>query len=192
MDKLMERFGALGIGEKIIIIAGLLFFIDSFLPWFDYDIADLGGPSRSGWSGDFSFLSIIAILAALVMVAQIVVARFTDVQLPALPQGLTWPRVHLGLGGYVAFAVVIRLIVGESVGPIDADMAFGLWIAVILAAALAVGGFLMFREEQEAGLSGPPSGPPSSSPPSPPSGPPPSPPSGSPPSPPSGPPSDPE
>ncbi len=179
MDKLIERFGALSIGEKVIIIAGALFFIDGFLPWFDYDIADLGGPSRSGWSGDFSFLSIIAILAAVAMVAQIVVARFTDVQLPALPQGLTWPRVHLGLAGYVAFAVVIRLIVGESVGPLDADMAFGLWIAVVLAAALAAGGFLMFREEEQAaGPSGPPPGPPPGPPSGPPSGPPPGPPPG--------------
>ena len=145
MDKWLEKFMALSIGEKIIVIAGLLFFIDGFLPWFDYDVP--GGPSRSGWSGDLSFLSIIAILAAVVMVAQIVVARFTAVQLPALPQGLTWPRVHLGLAGYVAFAVVIRLIVGESAGPIDADMAFGLWIAVILAAALAAGAFLLYREE---------------------------------------------
>jgi predicted nucleic acid-binding protein len=39
------------------------------------------------------------------------------------------------------------LIVGESAGPIDADMAFGLWIAVVLAAALAAGGFLLYREE---------------------------------------------
>jgi len=145
MEKWLEKFMALSIGEKIIVIAGLLFFIDGFLPWFDYDVP--GGPSRSGWSGDLSFLSIIAILAAVVMVAQIVVARLTAVQLPALPQGLTWPRVHLGLAGYVAFAVVIRLIVGESTGPFDADMAFGLWIAVILAAALAAGAFLLYREE---------------------------------------------
>ena len=145
MDNFADKFKGLALGEKIILIAAPLFFIDGFLPWFDYDIA--GGPSRSGWSGDFSFLSIIAILAAVVMVAQIVVARFTAVQLPALPQGLTWPRVDLGLAGYVAFAVVIRLIVGESTGPFDADMAFGLWIAVILAAALAAGAFLLYREE---------------------------------------------
>ena len=154
MDKWLEKFMALSLGEKIIIIVAPLFFIDGFLPWFDYDFAGFDGPSRSGWSGDFSFLSIIAILAAVVMVAQIVVARFTAVQLPALPQGLTWPRVHLGLAGYVAFAVVIRLLVGESAGPVDADMAFGLWIAVVLAAALAVGGFLMFREESAAGPPG--------------------------------------
>jgi len=149
-NDIMEKFRGLGLGEKIILIAAPLFFIDGFLPWFHYDIAGFGGPSRSGWSGDFSFLSIIAILAAAVMVAQIVVARFTAVQLPALPQGLTWPRVHLGLAGYVAFAVVIRLIVGESAGPVDADMAFGLWIAVVLAAALVVAGVLMYRQERAA------------------------------------------
>lgn len=176
MDKIVEKFMALSIGEKIIIIAGTLFFIDGFLPWFDYDV--VGGPNRSGWSGDFSFLSIIAILAAVVMVAQIVVARFTEVQLPALPQGLTWTRVHLGLAGYVAFAVVIRLIVGESTGPIDADMAIGLWIAVVLAAALAAAGFLMFREEGGLASGPPPSGPPPGPPPGPPSGPAPGPPSG--------------
>ena len=148
MEGYVDKFKGLSLGEKIILIAAPLFFIDGFLPWFDYDVAGFGGPSRSGWSGDFSFLSIIAILAAVVMAAQIAVARFTTLQLPALPQGVTWARVHLGLAGYVAFAVVIRLIVGESAGSFDADMAFGLWIAVILAAALVAGGVLMFREEQ--------------------------------------------
>ena len=148
-NDLVEKFKALGLGEKIILIAAPLFFIDGFLPWFDYDIEGFGGPSRSGWSGDLSFLSIIAILATVVMVAQIVVARFTAVQLPALPQGVTWARVHLGLAGYVAFAVVIRLIIGESAGSFDADMAFGIWIAVILAVALAAGGFLMFQQERQ-------------------------------------------
>ncbi|MBI2913484.1 MAG: hypothetical protein HYY03_06150 [Chloroflexi bacterium] len=148
-NDIMEKFKALGLGEKIILIAAPLFFIDGFLPWFDYDIEGFGGPSRSGWSGDLSFLSIIAILAAVVMVAQIAVARFTTLKLPALPQGVTWARVHLGLAGYVAFAVVIRLIVGESAGSFDADMAFGIWIAVILAVALAAGGLLMFQQEKQ-------------------------------------------
>ena len=149
MEGYVDKFKGLSLGEKIILIAAPLFFIDGFLPWFDYDVAGFGGPSRSGWSGDFSFLSIIAILAAVVMAAQIAVARFTTLQLPALPQGVTWARVHLGLAGYVAFAVVIRLIVGESAGSFDADMAFGIWIAVILAVALAAGGFLMFQQEKQ-------------------------------------------
>ncbi len=151
MSTFGDKFKGLALGEKIILIAAPLFFIDGFLPWFDYDIAGFGGPSRSGWSGDFSFLTIIAILAAVVMVAQIAVTRFTAVQLPALPQGLSWARVHLGLAGYVAFAVVIRLVLGESAGDFDADRTFGLWIAVILAAALVAGGFLMFQQERGGG-----------------------------------------
>lgn len=146
---IQERFQQMALGEKIILIAAPLFFIDGFLPWFDYDVP--GGPSRSGWSGDMSFLSIIAILAAVAMAVQIGLTRFTNVKMPALPQGVTWARVHLGLAGYIAFAVVIRLIIGESAGPFDADMAFGLWIAVIIAAALVAGGFLMFQQEQKGG-----------------------------------------
>jgi hypothetical protein len=148
---IQERFQQMALGEKIILIAAPLFFIDGFLPWFDYDIEGFGGPSRSGWSGDMAFLSILAILAAVAMAAQIAVARFTSVKMPALPQGVTWGRVHLGLGGYIAFAVVIRLVIGESAGSFDADMAFGLWIAVIIAAALVAGGFLMFQQEQKGG-----------------------------------------
>jgi len=142
-NDIVEKFKALPLGEKIILIAAPLFVIDGFLPWFDYGVL-----TRSAWSGDFAFLSILAVFASVAMVAQIAVARFTTVQLPALPQGVTWPRVHLGLGAYVALAVVIRLILGESVGPVDADRAYGLFIAVILAAALAAGGFLMFQEER--------------------------------------------
>ena len=143
-NDIVEKLKGLGLGEKIILGAAVAFFIDGFLPWFDYEVL-----TRSGWSGDFSFLSIFAILAAVAMVAQIVVARFTTVQLPALPQGFTWPRIHLGLAVYVAFAVLIRLILGDSIGQADGDMAFGLFIAVILAAALCAGAFLGFQAEQK-------------------------------------------
>ncbi|GAG30422.1 unnamed protein product, partial [marine sediment metagenome] len=33
MDKLIERFMALGIGEKIIIVAAVVLLIVGFLPW---------------------------------------------------------------------------------------------------------------------------------------------------------------
>ena len=149
-NEIVEKFKGLPVGERIILIAGPLFFIDSFLRWFHYPgVAGFGGVSRSGWSGDLSFFSIIAVLASIVMVAQIIIARFTTVQLPALPQGITWPRVHLGIAAYVALAVLLRLLFGESAGSFDADRSYGLFIAIILAAALCVGGFLLFQEEQK-------------------------------------------
>jgi len=148
---IQERFNAMSLGEKIILVAAPLFFIDTFLQWFKYDLGPFGDITRTGWSGDFSFLTIIAALASLVMLAQIVIARFTSVALPALPQGLSWPRVHLGIAAYIAFAVLVRLLLGESAGDVDADRSFGLFIAVILAGALVAGAFLMFQSEQKGG-----------------------------------------
>jgi hypothetical protein len=148
-----EQFNKLSLGEKIILIAAPLFFIDTFLQWFKYDLGPFGDITRTGWSGDFSFLTILAAILSLVMLAQIVLARFTSVALPALPQGFTWARVHLGIAAYIAFAVLIRFLLGESAGGVDADRSFGLFIAVILAIALVAGGFLMYQEEQRGGSS---------------------------------------
>jgi hypothetical protein len=146
-----ERFQEMSLGEKIILIAAPLFFIASFLPWFNYDLGIAGDVSKSGWSGDGAIFSILAVLLALVMLAQIIIARFTTVQLPALPQGLTWPRIHLGAGVIILLLVALRFLLGESTGGFDADRSYGLFIAIILAIALAAGGFLMFQEEQKAG-----------------------------------------
>jgi len=49
MEKWLEKFMALSIGEKIIIIAGLLLFIDGFLPWYDVDLGPFGSVTRNGW-----------------------------------------------------------------------------------------------------------------------------------------------
>jgi hypothetical protein len=150
---IQESFQKMPLGEKIIGIAGILFFIDSFLPWFEYDLGAFGGTvKRSGWSGDWSFLTIIAVLVAIAMVVQIGLTRFTTVQLPALPQGVTWARVHFGGAIYIAFAVLVRLLLGESAGPLDADRTYGLFIAVILAAAMVAGGFLLFQAERQGSM----------------------------------------
>lgn len=151
---IQERFTAMPLGEKIILIAAPLFFIVGFLPWFDYDIAGFDGPSRSGWSGDFSFFSMIAILLALAMAAVIAIQRFTTIALPALPAGVTWARVYLGASVYIALAVLLRLVLGESAGPFDADMAFGIWLAVLVAAALVVGAGMLFMAERQGGGGG--------------------------------------
>jgi hypothetical protein len=153
---IQEQFNKLSLGEKIIIVAAPLLFIVSFLQWFNYDLGPFGDISRSGWSGDFSFFTIIASLVALVMLAQIVLTRFTSVALPALPQGITWGRIHLGAGVYILIAVALRMLIGESAGGVDADRSYGIFIAIILAIALAAGGFLMFQEEQKGGGATPP------------------------------------
>jgi hypothetical protein len=142
----MERFQKLALGEKIILVAAPLLFIDTFLPWYkvSYDLGVLGSGSvsRSGWQSPGSIWSILAMLMGLVMAGVVVAMRFGNVQMPALPAGVTWARVQLGLG--VAAAVFILLkIVDES-----SHMSFGFFLGIILVAALCAGGGLLFQAER--------------------------------------------
>ena len=148
---IQEQFQKMALGEKIILIAGPLLFIDSFLQWFNYDLGLAGSLSKSGWSGDGSIFSILAILIALVMFGQIALAAFSTMKMPELPQGLTLARAHLGGGIAIAILIVLRFLIGESTGGFDADRSYGLFVAIALAAALVAGGFLLFQEEQKGG-----------------------------------------
>jgi len=111
-NDMMEKVKAISLGEKIIGIAGLLFLIVLFLPWFEYDLGDFGSESKSGISGDTGFLGLLALLALIALVGLIIVKRFTSVQMPALPEGVTHSRIELGLAGFIALMVVLKFILG--------------------------------------------------------------------------------
>jgi len=152
-----ESFQKMPLGEKIIGGAAFVFFIDTFLPWFKYDLGPFGGSvNKSGWSGDGAIFTILALLISLAMLAQIGLSRFTAMQMPALPQGFTWARVHLGGAVVILLLVLLRLLLGESTAGFDADKAFGLWIGLVLAIAMVVGGGLLYQAERggTAGTSG--------------------------------------
>jgi hypothetical protein len=172
MDKLIERFGALSIGEKVIIIAGVVLFIDGFLPWYSIDFGPLGSVTRSGWQSPGAIWSMLAIVIGLAMAAVVVLKGLTEVEVPDDVGGFSWPKILLG-GGVAVLAFVLIKLLNES-----SSMGIGFYLGIIAAAALAAGGFLMFREESAAEPAGPPSGPPPGPPPGPPSGPPSGPPPG--------------
>jgi hypothetical protein len=175
MDKLVEKFMALSIGEKIIIVAALVLFIDGFLPWYSVSQSgELFGESFSvsfsanGWEAPGAIWSILAIFLGLAMATAVVLRKLTDVDIPEDVGGMSWPRILLG-GGAASLVLVLIKLLNES-----SNLGIGFYLGIILAAALAAGGFLMFREETAGGLAGPPAG----QPPGPPPGPPPSAPSG--------------
>ena len=165
MDKFIEKFMALSIGEKIIIIAGAVLFIDGFLPWYDVDLGPFGSVTRNGWESPGAIWSILAVLIGLAMSGVVAVKISTEGVIPENVGGFTWPKVFLGGGVASAVLILIKLLNESSY------MGFGFYIGIICVAALAVAGVLMFREESAAGPSGPPPGPPSGPPPGPPPGP---------------------
>jgi hypothetical protein len=144
MEKWIEKFNALSLGEKIILPAGVVLFIVGFLPWYSVDLGTFGTYSRNGWESPGAFWSIMAILIGLAMAAVVVVKNLGTVAVPDNVGGVTWPKIHLGAGVAALVLVLIKFLNENS------SMGFAFYLGIIAAAALAAGGFLMFREESAA------------------------------------------
>lgn len=149
---IQESINKMPLGEKIIVPAALVLLIDSFLPWykvsFDLGVLGSGSVTRTGWQSPGAIWSILAVLIGIIMAAIIILQRFTNVQMPALPQGLTWARIQAGLAGVAVLCILLKLI-GES-----SHLAYGFFIGIICVAALAAGAGLLFQAEREAGGGG--------------------------------------
>ena len=148
---IQESINKMPLGEKVIVPAALVLLIDSFLPWYKYDfggVLGLGSVSRSGWQSPGAIWSILAVLCGVIMAAIIILQRFTTVKLPALPTGVTWARVHVGIAGLAVVCILLK-IVDES-----SHMSFGFFIGIICVAALAAGAGLLFQAEREGGAGG--------------------------------------
>ena len=139
----------LSTADRVIGGAAILFLIAMFLPWYGLDFGEFGSASNSGW--DYFLTGILPLLLAIAMVAQIVIAKFTTTKLPTIP--LPWNQVHLILGAVIAVLLVLRTVIGADEGSggfsVDLDRMWGLFVALIAAIGLAVGGFLKSKEPED-------------------------------------------
>lgn len=137
-------FNKLSKGERIVLIAGVLLIIDLlFLPWHRIDVpsvlgVDVGDVSRTGVQSPNGGYGVLALLVTLIMVGQIIAARFTTAKLPNPP--VPWERVHLIAGAVVAGLLLLKLLVEMDF------LGIGAWLGVLLGAAIAYGGFMISKE----------------------------------------------
>jgi len=130
----MPNLSTLSRGTQLLVAAGLLLLIDTFLDWQSVDVGpfSVGENAWSGFWGVIMGLGLIALLA-------LVVARVFDVKLPAgLPEG----GIIVGLGALVfVFALLKNLFDDYS----------SLWsyIGVLLAAGVAYGAWLRYQETDD-------------------------------------------
>src|SRR3972149_7889658 len=144
MDKLLERFNALSIGEKIIIIAGLVLLIDGFLPWYSVSAEFAGvkvSASANGWESPGALWSMLAILIGLAMAAVVGLKISTEGVIPENVGGFSWPKIFLG-GGVAALLLGGVKFLNES-----SSRGFGFYLGFIAAGAPAGAGFFPCREE---------------------------------------------
>jgi hypothetical protein len=132
----MERFNALGRGTQIMLVAGVLLFIDLFLRWqeVEFDLGPLGEGS-AGVSAWDNFLGIVLGILTIVLLAWIVV-RLASVNIP-LPVSSAMTAALLGT--LILFFAILKNLV-------DDYSTIWSYIGVVLAVFVAVGAWQTVQE----------------------------------------------
>ena len=142
----MDQLKQLSQGQQIFAGGAVVFVIAYFLPWFS---ADAGPFTVTASGGDLGALwATIPMLLAIAMTAVIVVrALKPEAGLPDWP----WAQITLGVGGFAAAMVLLKLIIGEDDGGgiIQISRGTGIFLALLAGIAMAAGGWLEFQSSQK-------------------------------------------
>jgi hypothetical protein len=133
--------GKLSPGERIIGGAGILLFVDGFLPWFRFCIGGVVFRACAHHNAWDNALSALALLIAVAMVIQIAVRHFSTLRVSS-PGSMSWGQVHLFAGFAVLALVILQFLAGNS----PMHRAFGIYVGLVCAAGLAYGGMVRSRE----------------------------------------------
>ena len=134
----MERFNALGRGAQLMLIGGVLLFIDLFLPWQDFDVGgiadELGVDATfNGWRG----IGFITGILTIVLLAWLIV-RIASVNIP-LPVSTAMTGALLGTLILIFAIIKLLTILGD-------EATIWAWVGVALAVVIAVGAFMTVQE----------------------------------------------
>ena len=130
----MEQLNALPLGRKLILGAGVLLFVDTFLQWQQVSIGPLS-VGQNAWHGFWGVLMCLMVIALVLWTA----ARAFNVALPAnVPDGL----VTLALGVLIPLFALIKAIT-------DTAVHWPAWIGVLLGVVVAYGAWLVFAASGE-------------------------------------------
>jgi NADH:ubiquinone oxidoreductase subunit 6 (subunit J) len=135
----------LSTADQVIGASAILFLLALFMPWYG-----LAGGSNNGW--DYFLTGILPLLIAAAMVAVIAIQRFTTTELPKPP--IPWSQIHLIAGAVIVVLLLLRVLITSDVEVLgesfDLDRKYGLWIALIAAIGLGLGGYLKNQESEDA------------------------------------------
>lgn len=130
----MERFNALGRGAQLMLIGGVLLFIDLLFPWQSIDLGPLGDYSRKGWYGG---AGVILGIVTIVLLAWLIV-RLASVNIP-LPVSTAMTGALLGTLILIFAIIKILTILGD-------ETTIWAWIGLGLSILVAVGAFQTVQE----------------------------------------------
>lgn len=142
--------------SKILLGGGVLFLINSFLPYWQRvcasDVLGELGPlveDRCAGAGLWEGLGIIAGLAAiLILVMEILIAAQVRVDIGTAAQR---SQIEAGLAGAVLLFTVLRVIIDNDF------LSWGAYLGIVLSLVIAYGGYMRWQEPQ---VATPPTAPP--------------------------------
>ncbi len=122
-------------------IGGLFLFISIWLDWFKVGLGLPGYGGSVGLSGmSATKLCLLILLFALIAIA-VIVLRIMEVDLDAIPVPMS--VVVMAAGGLSLVIVILRMVIHQEF----LSLSYGIFIALIAAIAVVVGGVLMQRED---------------------------------------------
>jgi hypothetical protein len=151
LQRAQELFNGLSQSRKIVLIASVVGFIATLLPWYTVSVhfgTITSSGSENGWHG----WGLLAMLLFIVGAAWVVLPLLgVSIQglLATLPPTVTEPRLVMGIGGVAALCTLIFMVTeggGVSGAGISAGPSLGAYLGLICALAIAAGGYLRQSE----------------------------------------------
>jgi hypothetical protein len=130
----MERFNALGRGAQLMLIGGVLLFIDMLFAWQKVDLGPLGDYTRKGWYGA---AGVILGILTIVLLAWLIV-RLASVNVP-LPVSTAMSAAVIGVLILIFAIIKLLSILGDA-------QTFWAWLGLAFAIVIAVGSFMAVQE----------------------------------------------
>jgi hypothetical protein len=127
-------------GESVIVIAGVLALVFSFLPWYHIN----QGADVTAWAAGLFPFAALAPLAGIVMALQIALDRVARISMSRKVADFTWEQIHLVLALLALVIVLCYAIVKKR----NITFALGYYVVFVCSAALVVGAVLLRNERR--------------------------------------------
>ena len=131
----------------VILAAGVLILIGSFLAFYKVSVAGSGSASVNAWDrGQFMIATLPALLGSF-MALQVGLVAFGHIDMPNRLLGLTWDQMHLVLSLQAAllmlsFLARTRFSATFDTFRIETTLGVGFWLMLVAAIGLVVGAFM--------------------------------------------------
>jgi hypothetical protein len=134
-------------GDIVILGAGVLMLVGSFLPFYKAETAAFFAISTQSWNAwstaenQLLFpIATLVVLFGIAMAAHVALTTFS-VDLPRRPLGFTWDQIHLVLG-FHATIIMFAFLLRDPTFPASIERSIGMWLMLLAAIGLLVGGVL--------------------------------------------------